>query len=206
MVSHTTRLVCYAIPLCPGPSHPISIYLFRCWRSPPSTPPSTASCLRSCATPRAVEQHGQSDPSAVAQLGSGASSGHAWRLWAARHSQGEDRPLGAQPLPRVLELAASKAAHLTAFDHSGGDGAARRGNWTMWKTRPIWPASAAQAADWPRLAEARGSLRHDLALEGASGEPAGRGLSRLVFHIGTGAYPSASAERPSRHVRHGRHL
>ena len=55
----------------------------------------------------------------------------------------------------------------------------------MWKTRPIWPASAAQAADWPRLAEAQGSLRHDLALEGASGEPAGRGLSRLVFHIGT---------------------
>ncbi len=33
MVSHTTRLVCYAIPLCPGPSHPdtsiyhLSIYL-----------------------------------------------------------------------------------------------------------------------------------------------------------------------------------
>ena len=54
----------------------------------------------------------------------------------------------------------------------------------MWKTWPIWPASAAQAADWPRLAETRGSLRHDLALKGASGEPAGRGLSRLVFHIG----------------------
>ena len=54
----------------------------------------------------------------------------------------------------------------------------------MCKTRPIWPASAAQAADWPRLAEARGSLRHDLALKGASGEPAGRGLSRLVFHVG----------------------
>ena len=53
----------------------------------------------------------------------------------------------------------------------------------MWKTRPIWPASAAQAADWPRLAEAQGSLRHDLSLNGASGEPAGRGLSRLVFHI-----------------------
>ena len=34
----------------------------------------------------------------------------------------------------------------------------------MWKTRPIWPASAAEAADWPRLAEARGSLEHDLAL------------------------------------------
>ena len=56
----------------------------------------------------------------------------------------------------------------------------------MWKTRPIWPASAAQQADWPRLAEAQGSLRHDLSLKGASGEPAGRGLSRLVFHIGEG--------------------
>ena len=32
-------------------------------------------------------------------------------------------------------------------------------------------ASAAQAADWPRLAEARGGLRHDLALKGAPGEP-----------------------------------
>eukprot|EP00964_Phaeocystis_antarctica_P033950 scaffold19278_cov30-Phaeocystis_antarctica.AAC.1 len=27
----------------------------------------------------------------------------------------------------------------------------------MWKTGPIGPASAAQVADWPRLAEARGS-------------------------------------------------
>ena len=31
----------------------------------------------------------------------------------------------------------------------------------------------AQATDWPRLAEAWGSLRRDLALEAASGEPAG---------------------------------
>ena len=54
----------------------------------------------------------------------------------------------------------------------------------MSKASPIWPASAAQEADRPRLAEARGSLRHDLALKGASGEPAGRGLSRLVFHMG----------------------
>eukprot|EP00964_Phaeocystis_antarctica_P062673 scaffold37565_cov74-Phaeocystis_antarctica.AAC.2 len=44
----------------------------------------------------------------------------------------------------------------------------------MRKPRPIWPASAAQAADWPRLAEAQGSLRHGLSLKGASGEPAGR--------------------------------
>ena len=37
---------------------------------------------------------------------------------------------------------------------------------------------------WLRLAEARGSLEHDLALntKEASGEPAGRGLSHLVLH------------------------
>ena len=27
MVSHTTRLVCYAIPRCPGPSHPDTIII-----------------------------------------------------------------------------------------------------------------------------------------------------------------------------------
>eukprot|EP00964_Phaeocystis_antarctica_P008188 scaffold4414_cov65-Phaeocystis_antarctica.AAC.8 len=48
-------------------------------------------------------------------------------------------------------------------------------------------ASAAQAADWPRLAEASGSLSHDLALRDASGAPAGRGLSRLVLDIGAQA-------------------
>ena len=31
------------------------------------------------------------------------------------------------------------------------------------KTGPVWPASADQAADWPRLAEAPGRLRRDLA-------------------------------------------
>ena len=55
------------------------------------------------------------------------------------------------------------------------------------KQRPIWPAGihAAQAAACPRLAGARGSLRHDLALTEASGEPSGRGLSHRVFHTGT---------------------
>ena len=57
---------------------------------------------------------------AVPQLGSCASSGRAWWLWAARHSQEEAGPPGARPLPRVLELAASKAADFTAFDHPGG--------------------------------------------------------------------------------------
>ena len=47
-------------------------------------------------------------PLAVPQLGSCASSGRAWRLWAARHSQEEAGPLGA-----------SKAADLTACDRAG---------------------------------------------------------------------------------------
>ena len=52
----------------------------------------------------------------------------------------------------------------------------------------LWPAGAAELADWPRLAKAgrgwpqlaaaRGSLRRALALEEASGEPAGRRRSR----------------------------
>ena len=43
------------------------------------------------------------------------------------HSQGEPGPLGAQPMPRVLELAASKAADSTAFDHPGAGGSPLRG-------------------------------------------------------------------------------
>ena len=61
-----------------------------------------------------VLQQGQRDPLAVPALGCCASSGRAWRLWPARHSQEEVGPLGAQPLPRALEPAASKAADLTA--------------------------------------------------------------------------------------------
>eukprot|EP00964_Phaeocystis_antarctica_P128440 scaffold92237_cov60-Phaeocystis_antarctica.AAC.2 len=56
---------------------------------------------------------------AVPQLGSCAFSERAWQLWAALDSQKEAGPLGAQPLPRVLERAASKAADFTAFDHPG---------------------------------------------------------------------------------------
>ena len=47
-----------------------------------------------------------------------ASSGRASRLWAARHSEEEASPLVSQPLPRLLELAASEAADFTAFDHT----------------------------------------------------------------------------------------
>ena len=52
---------------------------------------------------------------AAPQLGSCASPGRAWRLWAARHSQKEAGPRGAQP----LQLAAFKAADAPAVDHSG---------------------------------------------------------------------------------------
>ena len=56
---------------------------------------------------REAAQHGQ--------RGSCASSGRAWRLRAAWHSQSEARLLGIQLLPRMLELAASKAADFTAL-------------------------------------------------------------------------------------------
>ena len=62
-------------------------------------------------------------------------------------------------------------------------------------------ASAAQAAEWPRpdrgLTEARGSLRRALSLRGASGAPAGRGLSHRGSHIG----PPGDADRCARRRR-----
>eukprot|EP00964_Phaeocystis_antarctica_P049086 scaffold28427_cov48-Phaeocystis_antarctica.AAC.1 len=66
----------------------------------------------------------------------------------------------------------------------------------MLRPRPVWPASAAQAAGRPRLAGASGSLRRDLALAEASGAPAGRRLSHLVSDLGGGsARPPAAAVR-----------
>ena len=47
---------------------------------------------------RNVRSHGLSAPSAVPQLGICTPSGRAWWLWAARSSQEEADPLGAQPL------------------------------------------------------------------------------------------------------------
>ena len=67
-----------------------------------------------------VGQHGHSSPLAAPYFGPSASSGCAWRLWAAQHSQEEEAgPLSYQPLPRVLEPAAPEAVDSTAFDHSG---------------------------------------------------------------------------------------
>ena len=50
---------------------------------------------------------------------SSSAAGRAWWPWAAQHSQGETQPLGAQLLPRLLGLAATKAADVTTFDHPG---------------------------------------------------------------------------------------
>ena len=64
--------------------------------------------------------HGQTLPWAVLKLGFCASSGRAWRLWAAQHFHGErPGPLGAPPLPQPLEPAASKVADSTASDPAG---------------------------------------------------------------------------------------
>ena len=62
----------------------------------------------------------ETGPLTVPQLRSCSSSGFAWRLWAARQSQGEAQALGAQPPPLVLERAISKVAYFTAFDPPGG--------------------------------------------------------------------------------------
>jgi len=64
-------------------------------------------------------------------------------------------------------------------------------------TAGLWLARALQAADRPRLAGAWGSLGYDLALREASGAPAGRRLSQLVFDMAqcTCASPAASAAR-----------
>ena len=64
-----------------------------------------------------AKRHGQSVTLAAPRLGSCASSGRAWRLWAARHSDEEADPLGARPRPRVLERAACNVADSTACGH-----------------------------------------------------------------------------------------
>ena len=64
------------------------------------------------------------------------------------------------------------------------------------KTRPVWPGQCTPNG-WPMLAEAWGSLRHDLALTAASEAPAGRSLRHLVFVVGTGAPARTAGSTPA---------
>eukprot|EP00964_Phaeocystis_antarctica_P103686 scaffold68942_cov59-Phaeocystis_antarctica.AAC.1 len=101
-----------------------------------------------------------------------------------------DRP-ATIPLPPDVTVRIGRVDGQAPADSAGVHtvGLNSREQAAVWKgkARPMWPAGihAAQAAACPRLAEAPGSLEHDLSLTEASGEPAGRGLSHRVFHTGT---------------------
>eukprot|EP00964_Phaeocystis_antarctica_P049842 scaffold28869_cov66-Phaeocystis_antarctica.AAC.3 len=85
-------------------------------------------------------------------------------------------------------------------EHRGeadGDGLPTLHGGPCQKPRPLWPARAAQPADWPRLAGALGSLRHALALRGAYGAPAGRRAEPACLqHLGTGCRTDCSMRPP----------
>ena len=73
--------------------------------------------------------------SVVPQLAPCASPGRAWRLWAARHSQGEAQPLGAPPPPPELERTASKVADVTACVRGRGPGPEGSSGQSQWNRR-----------------------------------------------------------------------
>ena len=82
-----------------------------------------------------------------------------------------DRP-ATIPLPPDVTVRIGRVDGQAPADSAGVHvvGLNSREHSAMWKTRPAWPASmhAAQAAGWPRLAEARGSLSSDRGLWRAS--------------------------------------
>eukprot|EP00964_Phaeocystis_antarctica_P136133 scaffold100552_cov54-Phaeocystis_antarctica.AAC.2 len=63
--------------------------------------------------------------------------------------RGEAGPLSAQPSPRVLELATSKAAHVTAFDHVALSAPLSASSCLK---LPQAPASLGRSAAWAALA------------------------------------------------------
>ena len=72
--------------------------------------PTTAATTRAAASTMEhvlAQQHDQSGPLAVPQLGSCASSGRTWRPWAARHSHGRGQPTG-----RPATASAARASRL----------------------------------------------------------------------------------------------
>ena len=124
----------------------------------------------------------------VPQLGCCASSGRGWRFRAARHSQEEAGPLDAQPLPRVLELAASKAADFTAFDHVGARGGHLH---TQRRARPL-----------PLCAHGPCPLPHDVARPLGVARK-GRGPRRLNPKPGPNPEPNPEPKpKPNPHPKH----
>ena len=97
-------------------------------------------------------------PLAVPQLGSCASPGRAWWLWAAR-------PLGAQPPPQELERAASKFADSTACDLLGATlRPRRRGRRRRWGGARKGGGGSHRAGGWQVKSEADQPARVPLAL------------------------------------------
>ena len=82
---------------------------------------------------------------AALQLGSRACSERAWRLRAARHSQGEAGPLGAQPLPRLLGSAALQSRRFHGFRSCRRDARPPRSP-TPSPSRSKWAARAASTS------------------------------------------------------------
>eukprot|EP00964_Phaeocystis_antarctica_P048639 scaffold28168_cov75-Phaeocystis_antarctica.AAC.1 len=72
---------------------------------------------------------------------------------------GEAGPLGAQPLPRVLELAAPKAADSPAFDHSGAGHLRRHGRVRAARPRRAARRGRGRGRGGARRADRRGRRR-----------------------------------------------
>ena len=74
----------------------------------------------------------------------------------------EAQSLGAQPLPLVLERAASKAADVTAFDHSGAGGDTGGVGRVPCQTAGVAglrsPVQRLSGRGWPQLLAARSSI------------------------------------------------
>jgi len=104
-------------------------------------------------------------------------------------------PLARSGSPSQLGLGGSPSSQLSPGPPLVRFSAA--GYASMSKASLMWPGCQRRTRligrGWPRLAEARGSLEAGLALEEASGAPAGRGLSELLVHIGTTLPPASAA-------------
>ena len=103
--------------------------------------------------------------------------------------QGQEITVGGQGFIVNYELSGLRSAVVLATEQ-------HRKHRPVLTPRLVWPARAAQAADQPRLVGARGSLRRDLALRGASAEPADRSLCRRVFDTGVSRWSSQSRSAP----------